>query len=47
VHELYFATLKLLENPVEARAIGEAAKRVVDANRGATDRYFDGLKSFF
>jgi len=45
--KLYSATLKLLENPVEARAIGEAAKRVVDANRGATDRYFDGLKSFF
>lgn len=44
--ELHRTMLRLLESPSEARALGEAAKRVVAANRGAIDRYFDALKKF-
>jgi 3-deoxy-D-manno-octulosonic-acid transferase len=37
----------LLENPGSARAMGEAASRVVEANRGATDRYYHAIEKYF
>ncbi len=45
--ELLPAMLRLLENPNEARTVGEAAGRLVEINRGATERYFEALKKFF
>lgn len=36
----------MFENPSKARALGKAAKRVVEANRGATDRYLDALEKY-
>lgn len=45
--QLYHTMLNLLENPQRARAMGEAAGRVVEANRGATDRYYQALRKFF
>ena len=44
--ELLGAILSLLEEPSRARAFGKAARRVVDANRGATDRYFQALEGY-
>ena len=44
--ELLLAVLKLLEKPPEAKAAGEAARRVVEENRGATDRYFEAVKKY-
>jgi 3-deoxy-D-manno-octulosonic-acid transferase len=44
--ELHRVMQRLLEQPEEARALGEAAKRVVATNRGATDRYFEALKKY-
>ncbi len=45
--ELLSVTLSLLENPSRARALGEAARSVVDAHRGATDRYLQALEKYF
>lgn len=45
--ELLNTTVDLLENPRKAKALGEAGKSVVDANRGATDRYYEALKKYF
>ncbi len=36
----------MLEKPSRARTLGEAAKRVVEANRGATDRYLNALEKY-
>jgi 3-deoxy-D-manno-octulosonic-acid transferase len=36
----------LLEEPVEARRLGEAARKVVEANQGATDRYFRAIEKY-
>jgi len=36
-----------LENPQKARAVGEAAKRVVESHRGATEKYYQALKEYF
>ena len=44
--ELLLAVLNLLEKPSEAQALGEAGRRVVEENRGATGRYFEALKRF-
>ena len=39
--------LSLLDDPEKATAVGNAAKRVVEANRGATDRYYQALCRYF
>ncbi|RJP17076.1 MAG: 3-deoxy-D-manno-octulosonic acid transferase, partial [Candidatus Abyssobacteria bacterium SURF_5] len=44
--ELYERLRELLHNPERIRAIGDAALRVVERNRGATERYFAFLKDF-
>jgi len=44
--ELILAVSNLLEKPSEAKALGEAGRRVVEENRGATDRYFEALKRY-
>jgi 3-deoxy-D-manno-octulosonic-acid transferase len=44
--ELLSAVSRLLMNPSEAKELGETAARVVEANRGATDRYFDALRKY-
>ncbi len=44
--ELFGAILSVLEEPSQAKALGNAAQRVVDANRGATDRYFQALQRY-
>jgi len=44
--ELASVISDMLEKPSRARALGEAAKRVVEANRGATDRYLDALEKY-
>ncbi len=45
--ELLHAILSLLENPSRAESLGEAARHVVETNRGATDRYFHALQKYF
>lgn len=45
--ELLSVISRLLENSDEAKKIGEAARRVVEANRGATERYFRALEEYF
>ncbi len=44
--ELYRCMHMLLEQPEEAAALGEAARKVVERNRGATMRYFELLRDF-
>ncbi len=44
--ELSSAIARLIENPSCAAELGEAAMRVVAANRGATDRYFEALRKY-
>jgi 3-deoxy-D-manno-octulosonic-acid transferase len=44
--ELLGIILNLLEEPSKAKAFGKAARQVVDANRGATDRYFQALERY-
>ena len=45
--DLIGAVMDLLENPAKAEDLGRAAKRVVEANRGATDRYYQALRKYF
>ena len=45
--EFSSAAISLLENAGKAKAIGEAASRVVEANRGATDRYYHAIEKYF
>ncbi|MBI5118705.1 3-deoxy-D-manno-octulosonic acid transferase [Candidatus Poribacteria bacterium] len=44
--ELLAAVSRLLRNPFDAEKSGEAAARVVAANRGATNRYYEALKEY-
>jgi 3-deoxy-D-manno-octulosonic-acid transferase len=45
--EFASAAIGLLEDAGKAKAIGEAASRVVEANRGATDRYYHAIEEYF
>ncbi|RJP72077.1 MAG: 3-deoxy-D-manno-octulosonic acid transferase [Candidatus Abyssobacteria bacterium SURF_17] len=45
-HELCAAIMKLIEEPSYCRRLGEAAKRVVEAHRGATERYFSAIERY-
>ncbi|GAB4343700.1 MAG: 3-deoxy-D-manno-octulosonic acid transferase [Candidatus Abyssubacteria bacterium] len=44
--ELADAVLRLLEQPETALRLGEAARKVVEANRGATERYFQAIERY-
>jgi 3-deoxy-D-manno-octulosonic-acid transferase len=45
-NEFFETALRLLEDPAMARSVGESARRVVEANRGATERYFQALERY-
>jgi 3-deoxy-D-manno-octulosonic-acid transferase len=42
--ELFRALSRLLDKPAVAESLGKAAMRVVEANRGATERYFAAIQ---
>jgi 3-deoxy-D-manno-octulosonic-acid transferase len=45
--DLHNAITELLSDPARADVLGEAASRVVEANRGATDRYYQAIRKYF
>jgi 3-deoxy-D-manno-octulosonic-acid transferase len=45
--KLYDALSGLLRDPAQASKVGEAARKVVETNRGATDRYFSAIMKYF
>ena len=45
--EFYQVATGLLEDPHKANNIGAAARRVVEVQRGATDRYYNAIAQYF
>lgn len=46
-NELFDTISRLLKDSSTAEKLGRAAEGVVEANRGATDRYFDAIEKYF